>query len=34
VKVRPDRPLGSSALKTLIETAYADMRRRILHLAR
>jgi hypothetical protein len=34
VKVRPDRPLDSSALKTLIETAYADMRRRILHLAR
>jgi hypothetical protein len=34
VKLRPDRPLDSGALKTLIETAYADMRRRVLHLAR
>ena len=34
VKLRPDRPPDSRALKTLIETAYADMRRRVLHLAR
>ncbi len=34
VKLRPGRPLDSKALKTLIETAYADMRRRSLPLAR
>jgi len=34
VKLRLGRPLDSKALKTLIETAYADMRRRGLHLAR
>jgi hypothetical protein len=28
VKLRPDRPLDSPALEALIETAYADMRRR------
>ena len=34
VKLRPDRPVDSRALKILIETAYADLRRRVLHLAR
>ena len=34
VKLRPDRPIDSRALKKLIETAYADMRRRVLHLTR
>jgi len=28
VKLRPDRPVDTRALKALIETAYADMRRR------
>ena len=34
VKLRPDRPVDSRALEILIETAYTDMRRRVLHLAR
>jgi len=29
VKLRPDRPGDSKAIKTLIETAYTDMRRRV-----
>ena len=29
VKLRPDRPVDSSALAALIDTAYADMRRRV-----
>ena len=34
VKLRPDRPPDKKALKTLIQTAYADIRRRSLHLVR
>jgi hypothetical protein len=29
VKLRPDRPVDSAALVALIDTAYADMRRRV-----
>jgi hypothetical protein len=29
VKLRPDRPFDSPALEALIETAYADMKRRL-----